>query len=87
VFHGDTLFAESEVVMKRESESRDNVGIVTTELSILNQDDELVMSLERSNSILKREHAQPSAAQPPGGPRESELSPRTSIDPRGTSSQ
>lgn len=32
VFHGDTVFAESEVVSKRESESRDHVGLITTEL-------------------------------------------------------
>lgn len=68
VFHGDTLFAESEVLHKRESQSRDHVGILTTELRGFNQDDTLVMSLERSNFILKRSHAEPSAAQPPGWP-------------------
>ncbi|WP_440009791.1 MaoC family dehydratase [Halomicrococcus sp. SG-WS-1] len=66
VFHGDTIFAESEVVDKRESESRDHVGIVTTELRAYNQHDELVLSLERTPMVLKREHAQPSAATPPG---------------------
>ncbi len=68
VFHGDTVFAESEVLGKRESESREHVGIVTTELRGYNQDDTVVMSLERSNFILKRAHAEPSAAQPPGWP-------------------
>jgi acyl dehydratase len=68
VFHGDTIFAESEVLAKRESDSRDHVGIVTTELRAYNQDDELVLSLERTPMVLKREHAQPSAAQPPGWP-------------------
>jgi itaconyl-CoA hydratase len=68
VFHGDTLFAESEVLSKRESESRDHVGIVTTELRAHNQDDDLVLSLERTPMVLKREYAQPSAAQPPGWP-------------------
>ena len=68
VFHGDTLFAESEVLSKRESESRDHVGIVTTELRAHNQDDDLVLSLERTPMVLKREHAKPSAAQPPGWP-------------------
>ena len=29
VFHGDTIFAESEVLDKRKSDSRDHVGIVT----------------------------------------------------------
>jgi acyl dehydratase len=68
VFHGDTLFAESEVLDKRESSSRDHVGIVTTELRTYTQDDELVLSLERTPMVLKRSHAQPSAAQPPGWP-------------------
>jgi itaconyl-CoA hydratase len=68
VFHGDTLFAESEVLSKRESDSRDHVGIVTTELRAYNQKDEEVLSLERTPMVLKQEHAQPSAARPTGWP-------------------
>ncbi|SEO11006.1 Acyl dehydratase [Halorientalis persicus] len=68
VFHGDTLFAESEVLDKRESDSRDHVGIVTTELRTYNQDDELVLTLERTPMVLKREVAEPSAAAPTGWP-------------------
>jgi acyl dehydratase len=66
VFHGDTIFAETEVVDKRESDSRDHVGIVTTKMRAYNQDDELVLTLERTPMVLKRESAQPSAATPPG---------------------
>ena len=66
VFHGDTIFAESEVLAKRESDSREHVGIVTTELRAYNQHDDLVLSLKRTPMILKREHAEPSAAKPPG---------------------
>jgi itaconyl-CoA hydratase len=68
VFHGDTIFAESEVLSKRESDSRDHVGIVTTELRAYNQDDELVLSLERTPMVLKREAAEPTAARPTGWP-------------------
>ena len=68
VFHGDTIFAESEIVHKRESDSRDHVGLVTAELRAFNQDDELVLSLERTFIVLRREHAQPSAARPTGWP-------------------
>lgn len=68
VFHGDTIFAESEVTDKRESESRDHVGIVTTELRAYNQNDDLVLSLTRTPMVLKREHAEPSASQPAGWP-------------------
>ena len=70
VFHGDTIFAESEVISKRESESRDHVGMVTTELRAYNEDDDLVLSLERTPMVIKREHAEPSAAQPPGWPED-----------------
>jgi len=68
VYHGDTIFAESEVVDKRESDSRDHVGIVTTELRAYNQDGELVLSLERTPMVLKRAAAEPSAAAPTGWP-------------------
>lgn len=68
VFHGDTLFVESEVLSKRPSNSRDHVGIVETKLRCFNQDDEQVLSLERANLILKRKYARPSAEKPPGWP-------------------
>jgi len=68
VFHGDTIFAESEVLSKRELESREHAGIVTTELRAYNQDSDLVLTLERTPMVLKREYAEPSAAKPPGWP-------------------
>ncbi|GAB7093195.1 MaoC family dehydratase [Halolamina litorea] len=68
VFHGDTIFAESEVIAKRESDSRDHVGIVTTELRAFNQEGTKVLSMERTPMVLKRSHAEPSAEQPPGWP-------------------
>jgi len=66
VFHGDTIFAESEVLSKRESESRDHVGIVETALRGYNQNDELVLSLTRTPMVLKRDSAEPTPAKPPG---------------------
>lgn len=68
VYHGDTLFAESEVIEKRESGSRDHVGIITTELRTFNQDDEKVLSLTRTPMVLKRSNAKPSPHRPPGWP-------------------
>ncbi len=68
VFHGDTIFAESEVLEKRESNSREHVGLVTTALRAYNQDDELVLSLERTPMVLKRAYADPTPEQPPGWP-------------------
>ncbi|QLG28147.1 MaoC family dehydratase [Halorarum halophilum] len=68
VFHGDTIFAESEVLSKRESDSREHVGIVETELRAFNGEGTKVLSLKRTPMVLKRAHADPSAARPPGWP-------------------
>ena len=68
VFHGDTIYAESEVLEKRESDSREHVGIVETELRAYNQEGELVLSLKRTPMVQKREYAEPSAERPPGWP-------------------
>ncbi|WP_254538529.1 MaoC family dehydratase [Halomarina litorea] len=83
VFHGDTIFAESEVIEKRESSSRDHVGIVTTKLRAFNQDGEKVLSLKRTPMVLKREYAQPSAARPPGWPEGVGTQPEDLGDQRG----
>ena len=68
VYHGDTLFAESEVLDKRVSDSRDHVGIVTTGLRAYNQEGTKVLSLERTPMVLKRAHTRASAARPAGWP-------------------
>lgn len=70
VYHGDTLFAESKVLEKRESDSRDNVGIIITELRAFNQNGEKVLSLTRTPMVLKQEHAKPRPERPPGWPEE-----------------
>ncbi len=48
VFAGDTIRAETEVLAKRESQSRPGYGIVTVRTRGLNQRDELVIEFERS---------------------------------------
>lgn len=48
VFHGDTLTAESEVVEKRESKSREGQGIVTVRTRGFNQHDDQVIEFKRS---------------------------------------
>ena len=55
VFHGDTLSAESEVVNKRESESRPDDGIVTVETRGFKQTGEQVIKFERTMLIPKQE--------------------------------
>jgi acyl dehydratase len=56
VFAGDTLYAESEVLTKRESQSRPTQGIVTVRTRGLNQDDQVVISYERTILVPKRGH-------------------------------
>lgn len=48
VFHGDTLYAETEVVEKRESRSRPQWGIVVFEHRARNQHGDLVMRCRRA---------------------------------------
>ncbi len=54
VFHGDTLYAETEIVDKRESRSRPNAGIVFFEHRAHNQRQELVARIRRVGLILKK---------------------------------
>jgi itaconyl-CoA hydratase len=48
VFAGDTIRAETEVLEKRESQSRPGFGIVTVRTRGLNQRDEVVIEFERT---------------------------------------
>ena len=48
VFAGDTIRAETEVLEKRESQSRPGQGIVTVRTRGLNQRDEVVIEFERT---------------------------------------
>lgn len=57
VFVGDTIYAESEVLSIRESQSRPTQGIVTIRSRGLKQDGTQVISFERSMLIPKRGHA------------------------------
>jgi itaconyl-CoA hydratase len=62
VFAGDTLYAESTVLHKRESKSRPTQGIVTVSTRGLNQDAKEVMSFERTMLVYKRGHSPEAAA-------------------------
>jgi acyl dehydratase len=56
VFAGDTLYADSEVLSKRESKSRPTQGIVTVMTRGLNQHGTTVISFERTVLVPKRGH-------------------------------
>ena len=57
LYVGDTLYAESEVLEKREYKSRPNDGIVTVQTTGKNQDGTIVASYKRSALIPKKGHA------------------------------
>jgi itaconyl-CoA hydratase len=56
VFAGDTLYAESTVLDKRESKSRPDEGIVTIRTLGRNQHGEVVCEFERTFLVMKRTH-------------------------------
>ena len=56
VFHGDTIYSETEVVEKRESRSRPQWGIVTFVHRALNQHGEVVM-VARRNAMMRKKGA------------------------------
>jgi acyl dehydratase len=54
VFHGDTLYVESQVVALRESRSKPDRGIVTFRHSGRNQDGVVVIEFQRTVLMYKR---------------------------------
>ena len=57
VFEGDTIYSRSEVLEKRDSRSRPNVGIVTVKTTGYNQDGVTVITFRRTVMVYKRDHA------------------------------
>ncbi|HSB70670.1 MAG TPA: MaoC family dehydratase [Candidatus Methylomirabilis sp.] len=56
VYDGDTLYAESEILEKRESRSRPHMGIVRLKTSGLNQQGEVVIEFKRTIMVYRRGH-------------------------------
>lgn len=54
VFEGDTIYSQSEVLSKRESKSRQNVGIISVKTIGFNQDGKVVISFKRTLMVYKR---------------------------------
>ena len=54
-FHGDTIYAETEILEKRESASKPDRGIVYVETRAWNQRDEIVLTLRRRVLVQKKE--------------------------------
>jgi acyl dehydratase len=56
-FHGDTIYAVTKVIDKRESQSKPDRGVVTVESKGINQRDEEVCFFRRKVLVWKRDHA------------------------------
>ena len=56
-FHGDTVYAETRVLERRESASRPDRGVVTVETKGLNQRGEEICSFRRKVMVWKRDAA------------------------------
>ena len=54
VFEGDTIYSRSEVLEKRESSKRPDVGIVRVKTTGVNQDDKVVIEFKRTFMVYKR---------------------------------
>ena len=57
VFNGDTIYAESEVLAKRESAKRPTQGVVTVKTTGKKADGTVFMTFERTVLVPKRGHA------------------------------
>jgi acyl dehydratase len=64
VFEGDTIYSHSEVLEKRESRSRPNVGIVRVKTTGVKQDGTVVIEFTRTFMVYTRGHV-PESARPP----------------------
>jgi len=54
VFEGDTIYSYSEVLEKRESAKRPDVGIVKVKTTGVNQDEKVVIEFKRTFMVYKR---------------------------------
>jgi acyl dehydratase len=68
VFEGDTIYSRSQVLEKRESRSRPNVGIVRFKTTGFTQDGTVVIEFTRTVMVYKRGHVPESARSRPPEP-------------------
>jgi acyl dehydratase len=63
VFHGDTLFCESEVLEVRESKSKPDRGVVRVHTRVYKQDGTLVAEFKRAVLIPRKQQGEPPKAE------------------------
>jgi len=54
VFEGDTIYSQSEVIAKRESKTRPNIGILTVKTTGFKQDGTVVITFSRTLMVFRR---------------------------------
>ena len=64
LFEGDTVYSRSEVLEKRESKSRPNVGIVKVKTTGFTQEGTVVIEFYRTFMVYRRGHVPPRAPMP-----------------------
>jgi itaconyl-CoA hydratase len=57
VFEGDTIYAQTEILSRRESKSRANMGLVEIKTTGFKQDGSVVLTFRRTILVYKRGHA------------------------------
>jgi acyl dehydratase len=68
VFEGDTIYAQTEILSKRESKSRPHMGLVEIKTTGFKQDGTVVMEFRRTILVYKRGH-EPQPPQRAGKPK------------------
>jgi acyl dehydratase len=69
VFEGDTIYSRSEVLEKRESASRPNVGIVRVKTTGFNEHGTIVIEFKRTIMVYKRGEVPPTLQVRPPEPK------------------
>ncbi len=67
-FHGDTVYAHTTVLDKRESTSKDDRGIVNVETTGINQDGTVVCTFKRKVLVPKQSYLDVRGGEQPGRP-------------------
>ncbi|MCM3724040.1 MULTISPECIES: hypothetical protein [Solibacillus] len=57
VFEGDTIYSYTEILSKKESAKRNNVGIIEVKTTGYNQDGQIVIHFKRTMMIYKKDFA------------------------------
>ena len=67
-FHGDTIYGETTVLDKRESESKDDRGVVTVQTKGYKQDGQIVCIFRRKVLVPKRSYGDARGGEQPARP-------------------